>query len=82
MATRIDGAYEIVREAYVRWAQSRDETGWVLGDTWCKAADTSRAADLLALARIDDPGMGRVKAPGSSIGVGASGARFCCEGDP
>jgi hypothetical protein len=56
---RMDGAYEIVREAYVRWAPSRDETGWVLGDTLCKAADATRAADLLALAGIDDHGMAR-----------------------
>lgn len=55
----IDGAYEMVREAYVRWAPSRDETGWVLGETLCRAADASRAADLLALAGMDDHGLAR-----------------------
>lgn len=54
-----DGAYEIVREAYVRWAQNCDETGWVLGETLCSAGDAGRAADLLALAGIDDHGPAR-----------------------
>ena len=56
---RMDGAYETVREAYGRWAPSREQTGWVLGETLCSASDGSRAADLLALAGMDDHGSAR-----------------------
>lgn len=55
----VDGAYDVVRAAYVDWAPMANETGWVLGDTLCKAADRSRGEDLVALAADDSHGMSR-----------------------
>ena len=52
-------AYDCLRDAYLRWAPSKDETGWVLGDALSRAADRSRADDLLSLAMITDHGMAR-----------------------
>lgn len=47
---KIDGAYDTLRDAYVRWGRFRDETGWVLGDALCKAATRTKADDLVTLA--------------------------------
>lgn len=56
---RHPGAYDHLRAAYLRWAPEKDETGWVLGDALSRAADRSRADDLVALAMIGDHGMAR-----------------------
>ena len=56
---RYPGAYESVRTAYLEWAPLPGETGWVLGDTLCKASDKSRGPDLLYLAGRSDDGTSR-----------------------
>jgi hypothetical protein len=40
---RIDGAFEVVLDAYRRWATSPGEVGWVLGDTLARLSDKTRA---------------------------------------
>ena len=48
---RIDAdGYAAVRTAFANWATEPSETGWVLGDTLARAADKSRADELIDLA--------------------------------
>jgi hypothetical protein len=54
----LDGAYGVVRAAYLRWALDPD-VGWYLGDTLCWAAGKERAADLIELAAIAEHGESR-----------------------
>jgi hypothetical protein len=56
---RVAGAYDVVRGAYLHWAASPGEVGWVLGDTLCRAADQTRGADLIELADRPDHGASR-----------------------
>jgi hypothetical protein len=43
-------AFDTVLAAFERWAPLPGETGWVLGDTLAKAADKSKAGELVQLA--------------------------------
>ncbi len=56
---QVDGAFETVKDVYLRWAREPGEAGWVLGDTLCKAADKTRGPELLELAERDAGGMSR-----------------------
>jgi len=56
---RIDGAYDIVRAAYLRWAGETGDSGWQLGDTLCRAAGKERATDLVELAATAEHGESR-----------------------
>jgi hypothetical protein len=54
----LDGAYEVVRAAYLRWATDPD-VGWYLGGTLCRAASRERATDLIELAATAEHGGSR-----------------------
>lgn len=56
---QVDGAFETIKDAYLRWAREPGEAGWVLGDTLCKAADKTRGPELLGLAEREADGMSR-----------------------
>jgi hypothetical protein len=54
----LDGAYEVVRAAYLRWVTDPD-VGWYLGGTLCRAASRERATDLIELAGTAEHGGSR-----------------------
>lgn len=56
---RIDGAFEVVLDAYRRWATAPGEVGWVLGDTLARLADETRAETIIGLATDHRAGSAR-----------------------